>query len=344
MVIITEDIIRKALNESIDEFMINEGGAWDSISNTANRWNNTAKNYASKWGLDKAWNGIKNFAAEYMDKKTNGQWNRKYNIQAKGKGAFVGTFYMEKWLTERYRRLYDIIYGNYYGDRRYFYTELNGRNCSFMRDWKNGYYVLTDRYTGNVYKMALDKNKIPNILTIEDYNGTKTDESIRVDHNKIDGSYVFKLKSGENVEIYVGEDNTTPESYIAKNCTPNSFVNNFRNTLEDGNFRKLAVNYIDSKIQAENNKNIEKLRNNPEEQIDYNSILKLFTMNGFREWYYQNKGQQQQPQPQPQPNNSNDPGQAERNAANRNVQGAQMHYALSTDGSISDNKKPRRAF
>lgn len=334
MVTITDDIIRKALNESIDEFIINESGAWDSV-----------KNWATKWGLDKAWNGIKNFAAEYMDKKTNGQWNRKYNIQAKGKGAFVGTFYMEKWLTERYRRLYDIIYGNYYGDRRYFYTELNGRNYSFMRDWKNGYYVLTDRNTGNVYKMALDENKIPNILTIEDYNGTKTDESIRVDHNKIDGSHIFKLKSGEDVEIYVGEDNTTPEAYIAKNCTPNSFVNNFRNTLEDGNFRKLAINYIDSKIQAENNKNIEKLRKNPEAPVDYNSILKLFTMNGFLTWYYENKDNiQDDNQQQPQPNNGNDPGQAERNAANQNVQGAQMHYALATDGSITDSKKPRRAF
>jgi hypothetical protein len=65
-VVITEDIIRNALNESIDEFIINEGfgdavkGAWG---------------YAKKAG-----NWLKNAAAEYMNYKTNGQWNKKYGI------------------------------------------------------------------------------------------------------------------------------------------------------------------------------------------------------------------------------------------------------------------------
>ena len=59
-VILSEDIINKALNESINEFMIEEG----------------------KWGsrFKRAWNGIKNAAAIYMDARTNGRWNQKYGI------------------------------------------------------------------------------------------------------------------------------------------------------------------------------------------------------------------------------------------------------------------------
>ena len=57
---LSEDIINKALNESINEFIIEEG----------------------KWGsrFKKAWNGIKNAAAIYMDARTNGRWNQKYGI------------------------------------------------------------------------------------------------------------------------------------------------------------------------------------------------------------------------------------------------------------------------
>lgn len=60
-VIITEDIVRNALNESIDEFIINEGWFNDSM-------------------LGKVWNGVKNAAAEYMNWRTKGRWNQKYGI------------------------------------------------------------------------------------------------------------------------------------------------------------------------------------------------------------------------------------------------------------------------
>jgi hypothetical protein len=332
MVIITEDIIRKALNESIDEFMINE----DALN--------------EKWGdaFKSAWNGIKNFAAEYMDKKTNGQWNKKYGIQAKGSGTNVGTYYLEKWLNPRYSRLYDIVYGNYYGDRTYFYTQLNGRNLSFSHDWRTGSYALTDNYSGLVYRLKINENNIPSILTIENFDGNKIAESTNTTYNRHDGSYDFAFQNNANnsMKIYTGEDNTTPEAYIAKNCTPNSFVNGTQNTLENGDIKTAIINYIQA-IQNVNNKNIEKLRNDPNERIDYNYMLKLFTMEGFYNWYRKNSGQRQnnnqqqrsQPQPQPQQQSNNNQGQQQRNAANNSAQGASSYYA-----NVTDNKKPRMAF
>lgn len=114
MVTITDDIIRNALNESIDEFILQENGLWNSIADTANRWNSSAKNWANKWGLDKAWNGVKNFAAAYMDKKTNGQWNKKYGIYVNGNGEFTAITYLEKWLDYHRKKLSNMI-SSFYG-------------------------------------------------------------------------------------------------------------------------------------------------------------------------------------------------------------------------------------
>jgi len=68
--VITEDIIRKAINESIDEFMLEE--AWGGM--------NGLKNWSNKWGLNNLGRGIRNWAANYMDKRTGGKWNAKYGI------------------------------------------------------------------------------------------------------------------------------------------------------------------------------------------------------------------------------------------------------------------------
>ena len=95
-VVVTEDIIRNALNESIDEFMINEGvgdafkGAWG---------------YAKKAG-----NWLKNAAAMYMDKQTNGQWNQKYGIYVNGNTKSGELFYLNKWFDYYREQLSNIIY------------------------------------------------------------------------------------------------------------------------------------------------------------------------------------------------------------------------------------------
>lgn len=67
-VVINEDIIRNALNESVDEFMLEEGmrDAWNAFRN--NKW------------VNGVWNGLRNGVASYMDWATNGQWNKKYNV------------------------------------------------------------------------------------------------------------------------------------------------------------------------------------------------------------------------------------------------------------------------
>ena len=92
-VIITEDIIRNALNESIDEFIINEGWFNDSM-------------------LGKVWNGVKNAAAMYMDNRTNGQWNNKYGIYANGNGKTTELYYLNKWFNTHLNNIKQIEYRN----------------------------------------------------------------------------------------------------------------------------------------------------------------------------------------------------------------------------------------
>lgn len=98
-VVITEDIVRNALNESIDEFMLEEG--W--FGNTM---------------LGKVWNGVKNAAAMYMDARTNGQWNKKYGIHVNGNTKSGELFYLNKWLNYYKQKLNDIIYSANNPDRR----------------------------------------------------------------------------------------------------------------------------------------------------------------------------------------------------------------------------------
>lgn len=91
--IVNENIIRNALNESIDEFLLEEG-AFDGLKNW---WNNSANGQRVKNGLSSVWNNVKNAAAMYMDKQTNGQWNNKYGIYANGNGKTTELYYLNKW-------------------------------------------------------------------------------------------------------------------------------------------------------------------------------------------------------------------------------------------------------
>jgi hypothetical protein len=85
--VITEDMISRALNESIDEFMLEEG-AWDGL-----------KNWFNKLGNTKFMRGLNNAVNMYMDYKTNGQWNREYNSYANdGNSKTVEMYYLDKWL------------------------------------------------------------------------------------------------------------------------------------------------------------------------------------------------------------------------------------------------------
>ena len=267
-VVITEDIIRNALNESIDEFIINEGfgdavkGAWG---------------YAKKAG-----NWLKNAAAAYMDKKTHGQWNKKYGIHVQGDNMQVGHYYLKKWFERHYNRLYDIIWGDYYGNKLYFYTQTNGRKYNFDHDWKNNMYVLTYRYGGGVnitYKLQLNNDNIPSLLKVEDNRGYE-DRSEGTNIIPKENSYEFNFENSVyNLTIFVGEDNSTPEVYIAKNCTPNAFVQYSKNGLGNGKFKQAAVAYLED-IQQKNSNG----------EINENNALNFFTMEAFYGWWGKNAG------------------------------------------------------
>lgn len=102
--IISEDIIRKALDESIDEFMIEEGWA-------GNAWNALKGSQLGQMA-GKAWNGFKNYVAMYMDAKTNGRWNNQYGEYATGSGRTVELYYLDKWFNAHLEHIKSIEYRN----------------------------------------------------------------------------------------------------------------------------------------------------------------------------------------------------------------------------------------
>jgi len=108
-VVITEDIIRKALNESIDEFILEE-----SMINE--KWGDAVKGVWN--GAKKVGNWLNNAAAMYMDGKTNGQWNQKYNTYVNGNTKTGELFYLSKWLNYYKQKLNNIIYQANTPDRR----------------------------------------------------------------------------------------------------------------------------------------------------------------------------------------------------------------------------------
>ena len=299
-VILSEDVIRRALNESIDEFIMEET-LWEEEEGKPG---STAEKYGKKaWsGLKKLGNWAKNSIAMYMDKSTGGRWNQKYNIQAKGNGLSVGSFYLKKWFEIHYNRLYDIIYGTYYGNRTYYYTEINGKDVTFHHDWRKNTYTIFDRMGPQMYKYALelDNRGYPYILSVYNYEGSFVDSG-RCTYNKATQLFTTVVKIGDNGEavekgIGMGEDDSTPETYVEKNCTFQNFRGHTKNTLGDGDFTEAVEFYINNKIQRRNNLNKEKLKDEPDGQIDYKPLLNSFTMNAFNWWYgkYYNAQKQRQ--------------------------------------------------
>ena len=327
-VVITEDIISRALNESIDEFMLEEGGAWDALKN-------------SKLGkLGKSlWNGVK----MYMDYRTNGQWNQKYNQFAKGKGAAVGTLYAGNWFKKHFKRVQDIMYGDYYGDRTYFHTNLNGYDCNFSHDWKTGTYTLYNRYNGTTYSLKLDYYGNINTATKQDVNGNTINGTGT--YNQTDGSFEVRFADGEGpMKIFKGEDNSTPESYIGKYCTANDFIQFTRNTLEDGPMKTAITTYIDRVIQAENNKNIKLLQQNPNAKIDHDGILNSITLAAFYTWYAKNMKNIPQSNNKNNNNTNSQPTNSQAQQAANSTQGTQSYYANADEVPKNENRRRRRAF
>ncbi len=119
--IANENIIRNALNESIDEFLLEEG-AFDGLKNW---WNNSTNGQKVKNGLSNVWNGVKNGVAMYMDSQTNGQWNQKYGIYANSNGKTVEMYYLNKWFKFHLDEIRQIDY--YLRNPRNAQTEIEWR-------------------------------------------------------------------------------------------------------------------------------------------------------------------------------------------------------------------------
>ncbi len=100
--IVNENIIRNALNESIDEFLVEEGlfgNAWNGLKNSQ------LGQIASKTG-----NFLKNAAAEYMNYRTGGQWNRKYGIYPSYKTSqFSEIRYLMQWFDTQSQTLQNLL-------------------------------------------------------------------------------------------------------------------------------------------------------------------------------------------------------------------------------------------
>lgn len=103
--VITEDIVRNALNESLEEFMLEEG--WKE---GFNKWWNKPYMQKIKNGFNKAGKWLNNAASIYMDEKTNGQWNQKYNTYVNGNSKYVEMYYLNKWFNWHLKQIQYIAH------------------------------------------------------------------------------------------------------------------------------------------------------------------------------------------------------------------------------------------
>lgn len=110
--LIAEDIIKKALDESINEFMLEEG-LWDSLKDRP----------IGKLGKS-LWNGVK----MYMDTRTNGQWNNKYGQYVNGDSKFSEMYYLNKWFNYHLAEIRNVAAGNRSPNRAQQEIEWQERN------------------------------------------------------------------------------------------------------------------------------------------------------------------------------------------------------------------------
>lgn len=157
MVIITEDIIRKAVNESIGEFMINE-----------------------KWGdsIKKVGNFLKNAAATYMDWRTGGDWNAKYGIYNNSTGKTTELYYLNQWFNWHVEQIQRLAQRNVnpnddsYRERSYKYNDKNEKIYTEVED---NYRDINQYVKANIHAENFNQwigNRIPNrqaIKVIDDY-------------------------------------------------------------------------------------------------------------------------------------------------------------------------------
>lgn len=227
--VIREDIINKALNESINEFMIEEGfwgDAWNGIKNAG-------KNL---------WNGVKNGVAMYMNNATNGDWNREYNVWAKGEGPMVVAHYIGQWLNWQAKRVKSKMYDFYdYDDDPEFLNKATGHYYKITKDY-NGYYKYYDLDTRETFQLSRDRK------SYYDKAGRKID-IIQADagDNINAGEYLYKYCNARMFDKWVG-NRITDKQGIPYRCALlyiNKYVLNNAAGAGDVNIDN-AIKYLDS--------------------------------------------------------------------------------------------------
>ena len=298
--VITEDMISRALNESIDEFMLEEGFG-DGLKNLSNKlsgYGSAIKNGLKRFGntkvgqaLKNAGRGLNNAVNMYMDYETNGQWNRKYNSYAKdlgGNNKAIGSFYLQKWLDKHYRTIQDIAYGESYGNKLKLTAEIDGEEVTFSRDWAHGCYYYVDRHNNVQIGIKLKHGEPSEINVIY----LRTNSQLHHDNyvfKRGDSLFAFqKVKPyNKDLVIKVGEDDRTVESYIDDDCSYQSYLSFVKNAIGNGTFNQAVKFYIAKVIVDRNNKNKKAIKDN--KMPDYRTTINLFTIENFWKWYYSNK-------------------------------------------------------
>jgi hypothetical protein len=298
--VITEDMISRALNESIDEFMLEEGEGWNRFKDKLSGYGSAIKNGLKRFGntkfgqaLKNAGRGLNNAVNMYMDYETNGQWNRKYNSYAKdlgGNNKAIGSFYLQKWLDKHYRTIQDIAYGESYGNKLKLTTEINGQEVTFSRDWTHGCYYYVDRHNNVQIGIKL-KHGEPSEINVIDL---RTNSQLHRDYRALrKGNSLFAFQQvipyNQDLVIKVGEDDRTVESYIDDECNFQNYLSFVKNTIGNGTFNQAVKFYIGKVIAVQNEKNKEVIKQN---QIpDYRTIINLFTIEKFWRWYHSHKNE-----------------------------------------------------
>lgn len=292
--VITEDMISRALNESIDEFMLEEGEGWNRFKNKLSSYGSAINNGLKRLGNTKFMRGLNNAVNMYMDYKTNGQWNREYNSYArdeKGNNNRIGSFYLDKWLNKHYRTLQDIAYGEKYGNKLMLTAEINGEDVTFSRDWTHGCYYYRDMPRNVQIGIKLNHGEPSEINVIDLRNNSQLHHDDNPPLRRGNSLFAFKdvKPYDKDLVIKIGEDDRTVESYIDNDCNFQNYLSFVKNSIGNGTFNQAVKFYIAKVIVVQNNKNKKAIKDN--EMPDYETTINLFTIENFWKWYHSNKNQ-----------------------------------------------------
>jgi len=233
--LITEDIIKNALNESIEDFILEE--AWGS-------------------GLKKWWNGsngqkirnvgnsLLNGVRMYMDWRTNGQWNQKYGQYVNGNGKTAEMYYLNKWFNYHLGEIQKIAY----------YTQ-NPNRAQGEIEWKyneKGEKVGTQKINNyNDIKDYVIKN-------IHPYNFNNWIKNYITDRNSLEciDNYISKCnKSITNYKTALQFLNTGAflSDEYGKEFLSNSRKQLYRNQIQNGYNKQQQTNPVGNKDINYNN-------------------------------------------------------------------------------------------